>query len=360
MTHYQERLDKDLQEIRAAIKDVADLAQDQVGDAVRALLAFDRDLAARVILRDRIINRLTRGLDHLCHGFVVRHLPAGRHLRYISAVLRLGVALERIGDYAVTVGRHTLRCSGAPPEQISRDIELLAHQARTCLDEALLGFGEESADRARKTFGLTYGMDSTHDRASEDLIATVESGQVPVRDLFAYTRALYALLRVSDQAENIAQETLFAVTGEARNPKVYRILFVEGANDCKSVVAEAYARKAFPESGAFSSAGWEPADRIRPEAATFLEEHGFPLEGLLPKPLPELMAEPRHFHVIVGLDGGAREQVGELPYKTVFLEWDLGPCPFGPGGAERSEEIYRDIATRLRELMLILRGEDAG
>lgn len=360
MTHYQERLNTDLLEIRAAIKEAADLAQEQVGDAVRALLAFDRDLATRVILRDRIVNRLARGIDRLCHGFVVRHLPAGRHLRYISAVLRLGVALERIGDYAVTVSRHAVRCSGPPPEHIARDVELLAHQARACLGEALLGFEEESVDRARKTLGLTYSMDSTHDRASEDLIATAEHRQVAIRDLFGYSKALYALLRVSDQAENIAQETLFAVTGETRNPKVYRILFVERANDCRSLMAEAYARKTFPESGAFSSAGWEPADRVGPEAVAFLEEHGFTLEGLHPKPLPELMAEPRHFHVIVGLDEEARARVGELPYKTVFLRWDLGPCPFGEDGPQRSEAIYRDIATRLRELMLILRGADAG
>jgi phosphate transport system protein len=359
VSHYQERLDRDLQEIRTGVQSAAELAQEQVGDAVKALLAFDRDLATRVILRDRIINRLTRNLDRLCHGFVVRHLPVGHHLRYVSAVLRVGVALERVGDYAATVSRHTLRCSGSPPELVARDMELLAHQARACLAEGLEAFREESVDQARRTMGLTYNMDSTHDRASEDLIATGERHNVPVRDLFGYMKALYVLLRVSDQAENIAQETLFAVTGETKNPKVYRILFVDRANDCTSQLAEAYASKAFPESGSFSSAGWEPKDAVRPEVLAFLEEHGFPLEGLHPKRIPELMAEPRHFHVVVGLDTEAREMVGEVPYKTVFLNWDLGYCPFGEGAAERAEEVYREIASRLTELMRILRGEDA-
>jgi phosphate transport system protein len=359
VTHYQERLDRDLQEIRLGVKAAADLAQEQVGDAVKALLAFDWEVAGRVILRDRIINRRTRRLDHLCHGFVIRHLPAGRHLRYIAAVLRLGVALERIGDYAVTVSRQTLRCSGPPPEHVARDIELLAHQARACLAEALRSFEEESADLARKALGLTYNMDSTHDIASEGLVATGERQNVPIRDLLGYAKTLYVLLRVSDQAENIAQETLFAVAGETKNPKVYRILFVERANDCRSLMAEAYARKVFPESGEFSSAGWAPAEAVRPEAIAFLEAHGFSLEGLHPKRLPELMAEPKHFHVVIGLDDEAREMVGALPYKTVFLHWDVGPCPFGAGGAQRAEEIHRDIASRLSELMQILRGEDA-
>ncbi len=359
MSHYQERLDQDLREIRSAFDTAAALAQEQVGDAVTALLAFNRELATQVILRDRIINRITRDMDRLCHGFVVRHLPVGHHLRYISAILRVAVALERIGDYAATVSRHTIRCSGPPPALIAKDVELLAHQARACLAEALHAFRDESADRASRTLGLTYNMDSTHDKASEDLIAIGERNNVPVRDLLGYAKALSVLLRVSDQAENIAQETVFAATGETHNPKVYRILFVDRANDCASLLAEAYAKKAFPEGSSFSSAGWEPADAMRPEAIAFFEDHGFPLEGVHPKRIPELMAEPRHFHVIIGLDPESREKVGELPYKTVLLNWDLGQSPCAAGGRERAEEMYREIASRLRELMLILRGPDA-
>lgn len=359
MSHYQERLDKDLREIRSEFDAAAALAQEQLGDAVTALLAFNRDLATQVILRDRIINRITRNIDGLCHGFVIRHLPVGHHLRYISAVLRVAVALERIGDYAATVSRHTIRCSGPPPELITRDIELLAHQARACLAEAVKAFRDESADRARRTLGLTYTMDSTHDKASEDLIATGERHKIPVRDLLGYAKALSVLLRVSDQAENIARETIVAATGETVNPKVYRILFVDRANDGLSLLAEAYAKKAFPESGSFSSAGWEPAKEVRPEATEFFEALGFPIEDVHPKRLPELMTEPKHFHVIIGLDAEARDKVGDLPYKTVFLHWDVGPCPFGEGGTARAEEAYREIASHLRELMLILRGPDA-
>jgi len=362
VTHYQRRLEKDLEEIRSGLKSVADLVQEQVGDAVRALLDFDRALAGEVILRDRIINRTTRKLDDLCHGFVVRHLPVGQHLRYASAVIRLDVALERIGDYAVTICRHALRCSGPPDTHIVRDIERMAQQARACLSEALSGFEDQNTELALKTLGLTYNMDAIHDDAFAGLVATGERGEVPVRDLFGYVRTLYVLLRVSDQAENVAHETLFAATGEPKEPKVYRVIFVDRANDCRALVAEAYARKTFAECGSFSSAGWDPADSIRPEVVPFFEEHGFSLEGLQPKGLPDFLAEPVHYHVVIGLDEKAREMVGELPYKTVFLEWDLGACPFGendPNGLERLEGIYRQIASHMRDLMQVLVGPDA-
>ena len=362
MAQYEERLQRDLEGIQTRLRRISGLVQDQVRDAVQALLTKDGALANRVILQDRIVNRETRAIDQLCHGFVVRHLPVSHHLRFVSAVLRVDVALERVGDYAVTICRHSLRCQGPPAEDIARDIELIARQSRGSLAEALKAFTEEDVDAAQKALGLTRPVDNTHDKAFEDLVTAGETRKEPVRDLYGHLRALYVLLRVSDQAENIAQEALFAATGETKNPKVYRILFVDRANDCRSQMAEAYARKAFPECGVFKSGGWDPADSIRPEILPFFESHGLDLEGLEPKPVPDLMAEPRHFHVIIGLDDKSLEMIGEIPYKTVFLDWDLGPCPMSendPNALERLENIYREIATRLRELMEILRGPDA-
>jgi phosphate transport system protein len=362
VSHYEERLERDLQDIRSRVQSLSDLLQEQVRDAVQALLAHDAELANRVILQDRIVNRKTRAMDRVCHGFVVRHLPVAHHLRYVSAVLRNSVALERIGDYAVTVCRHSLRCSTPPSAEIARNIELIAQQSRDSLAEALRVFIDEDVDVARRALGMTRPVDTTHDRAFEDLVTAGETHDQPVRDLFAYLRALYVLLRVSDQAENIAQETLFAVDGETKNPKVYRILFVDRENDCRSQIAEAYARKVFPECGVFSSGGWDPADAIRPETLPFFEEHGFDHGGLQPKRVPDLMAEPKHFHVIIGLDEKAGEALGELPYKSVFLNWELGPCPSGesdPDAMKRLEGIYREITTRMRDLMETLRGPDA-
>lgn len=362
MKHYEERLERDLKEIRSRIRTVGDLIEDQVRDAIQALLTMDPDLANQVILKDRIVNRDTRALDELGHKFVVRHLPVAGHLRFASAAQRVAVELERVGDYAVTICRHSLRCSTTPPDRIAKDLDLLGQQARFSLSEALNAFHDEDLERAQKTLGLTAPLDTTHDSAFEDLVSEGEAHTGPIRDLFAYLRALYVLLRVSDQAENIAHDTLFAITGETKNPKVYRILFVDRGNDCRSQLAEAFARRAYSECGTYSSGGWDPSEDLRPELVPFLEDHGLAVGSPIPKGLPDFMAEPKHFHVVIGLDAQAGEMIGELPYKTVFLNWDLGPCPFSeedPDAVGTFETMYRVIAGQMRDLMEVLRGPDA-
>ena len=75
-------------------------------------------------------------------------------------------------------------------------------------------------------------------RIFQDLIAEGEKNGHSIRDLFAMLVMFNRIGRVSDQAKNICEDTLFAVTGETKQPKVYKVLFVDAHNDCASQVAE--------------------------------------------------------------------------------------------------------------------------
>ncbi len=361
MTHYQERLERDLNEIREKVLGVSCKVEDQVRDGIHAILTFEKDLAYRIILGDREVNRRILELDRLCHAFVVRHLPVAGHLRFVSAVLRLDVALERVGDYAVVACREAVRLSGPPPTTVARDIELISQQARRALSQALKAFHDNDLELARSTFGLAAQLDATYEKVFDDLIAAGERRERPLRDVFSMLRIMNVVQRVGDQAENIARETLFTVAGETKEPKTYRILFVDRRNDCESLMAEAYARKAFHEAGEYASAGWEPAAGTNPMLHRFLDRQGMDARGLSPKKLVPPKEEPRHYHVIIALEKGVREHLGQIPFKSVYLEWDLGLRPEHGEEAlsdKRLQDLYETIAFRLRDLMETLRGSD--
>ncbi len=52
--------------------------------------------------------------------------------------------------------------------------------------------------------------------------------------------------RVADQAKNICDQTVFAVRGVAKLPKVYRILFLDQTGSGTGQLAAAIGRKNFP------------------------------------------------------------------------------------------------------------------
>ncbi len=362
MTHYEERLERDLEEIRERVEAISKRVESQVGDAVHALLESDRDLANAVILGDRRINWELREVDRLCHAFIVRHAPSAGHLRYVSSVLRLDVALERVGDYAAIIGREVVQLSGPPPATVARDIDLISHQARKTLAQALTAFQTSDAELARSAKKMGEQSQATLRKVFDDLLESGNRDERPLRDVFCLLRIISNLKRVSDQAENISEETVFAATGETKDPKVFRILFVDQRNSCKSQMAEAYAQKAFPESGVYTSAGWEPGEVVEPSLVEFMDQYGIDMREKEPKALRPVHEEPRHFNVIVSLGQGVREHIPVVPFLTVLLEWDVGPCPHeAPDGPpeERYAEMYKSIAVSVRDLMETLRGPDA-
>jgi len=255
-------------------------------------------------------------------------------------------------ELAVTIAREAARLGAKPPPAVGRDVELLASQAEGVLAQALAAFLASNAELARGTASLSNQADVTFEKVWNDLLAEGQNGTHPLAALFAYLEVFERLSRVADQAKNICEETIFTVTGETKTPKVYRVLFVDEKDDGATQLAVAFARKAFPKSGRYASAGFAPAAAIDAGCARFLEEKDYDLAGLEPARLEAAAEELAANHVIVSFAGDLTGRL-EVPYNTVFLRWQV------PEVQESVEAAHRQIRHRVRELMETLRGEEA-
>ena len=350
--HYEERLQKDLDWIQELVGIVGHAVGKAIDDAVTAVLKLDKDLAAITVIGDYTINRQTRELDRLCHAFVARHLPSAGHLRYVSAVMRLDIALERIGDYAATIARTAAQLSTAPPAVVARDIEMMSEHARRMLNDALRSFQQRDVAIAQATLNAAAQFAQYFDRVFADLVREGEQHSRPVEDLFSLMATFNRLERVIHQAKNLCEETTFVVTGRTKGEKTFQILFVDERNEGPSQLAEHFTRKAFPQSGTYRSAGWDAAEVVAPAYAHFAQTVGLDLSRSWPTPLSTLTDQFDDYQLVVGIGQGARERIGRMPFHTTVLEWPIDVAA-GP------EAAYRQLAPRVRELMELLRGEQA-
>ena len=362
-SHYQQRLERDLEEIRNGVVDVATGVETAFRNALHAVLIADRQLAAQTILGDLRINRQVRALDGKCHVFVAKHLPSAGHLRFVSSVLRLNAELERIGDYAVTVAREQAQLSSQPSAGMLRNIELLGDQAIAMFHQASDAFRTNNSELARGTMAMAPQIEGTFQSVFRDLSEEGEQGG-PLKDHFATLAILNCIGRLAARAKNICEETVFAVSGETKGPKVYQLLFVDERDDALTQLAVAYARHAYPESGRYSSAGWNPSRKVEPRCKIFLEGKGFAVDELTPTNLATLQDRLAATHVIVSVagDGIAHSRFNELPFRAVLLEWDLGAGPndLDQARAETAlETAFERLKVELAGLMEILRGEEA-
>jgi phosphate transport system protein len=360
MSHYEERLERDLVRIRDNVANMAERVMEGVNNAVHAMLTGDHKLAAATILADHPVNRAMREIDRLCHAFIALHLPSAGHLRLLSAVIRANIALERIGDYAATIARVSEQLAEPPQGQIAVELERFASEAQRMLGQAITAFNELNADVARATMVMERDMEYNLDAIYSALMANRDPENI--KNILAVFIIFTHLKRVADQAKNLCEETVFAVSGQTKAPKIYDILFVDEHNCCLSPMAEAIARNRFPESGHYSSAGSKPTATLNAAMVRFMGEHGIDLSGVNPRPLNLTHYELAEKHVIVSLQGPVRNYVPELPFHTTGLEWEVGPLADDQVenlSTEEMETIYRQIAGQVSDLMELLRGRDA-
>lgn len=360
MSLYEERLTKDLDQMRNEITVLGTWVVQALRDAVHALLEGNTKLANETILGDKRINRKKNQINILAYAFMAVHLPSAGHLRKVASIMRIVNELERIGDYAVIIAREALQLPHPPTGPLREKMEQMARLAETALEQAMTAFNTNDVELAQKARAIASQSKDRADRAFDDLVLEGEKQEEQIRYLFDMLITLDRLKRVSDRAKNICEETSFSVTGETKKRKVYKILFLDPENNCQSQIAEAVALRNYPNSGEYSSAGRSKEANPAPGLIEFMETKGLAVSPITRQVVQPVTDNAAAYDIIVSLNGPVSDYFPSQPFRTVFLEWDVGPAP--SSSAETDEHyiaIYRETTARLRDLMETLRGEEA-
>jgi phosphate transport system protein len=359
MSVYERRLASDKDEIRRRIRDAGERVNQAIEDSVEALLGRDEQTCSRVILGDPPINREIRAVEKLCHVFVARHLPSAGHLRFVSAVLRMTVALERVGDYATSIAREGVQLTTTPPERIAGEVRQLCKHACFMLSSALTAFNQKDEELARTTRPKTRELEGVYAKAFDDLLGC--STSVPTADLFALVAVFHRLDRVSDQAQNLCEATLFELTGESKPSRTYDVLFVDPRGTLVAPLAVALARKSFPKSGTYAAAGFQAGDALAPELHALAERLSLDVSGIAPAPLDASVAALQRYDIVVCLSAEARRHIPRVPFNTVVLAWSVPTLAHGSEEElpARLQNVVRFLSSEIHHLMVMLRGDDA-
>jgi hypothetical protein len=157
--------------------------------------------------------------------------------------------------------------------------------------------------------------------------------------------------RVADQAKNICDQTVYAVRGVAKIPKVYRVLFLDQPGSGIGLLATAIGRQNYTESAQFAVATPGGSETPSAELGGFLEEAGLSDRELESEPLEGLEHDLSNYVVLVAVQGKVSDYVEKVPFHTSARNWPM------PDGADRSEQ-YRLLSRDINDLVTLLAGTD--
>ena len=115
----------------------------------------------------------------------------------------------------------------------------------------------------------------------------------------------------------------------------------------------------YPNSGNFTSAGKVPAKTVSQGLLNFLQGRGAILDDTKPHAVSDItFDELVNQHLIISLEGPVSDYLNEVPFHTTALEWDVGTAP-QESDTQGFEALYRELAVKISDLMILLRGQGA-
>jgi len=173
------RLQQDIEEIQTRVRAMGEQVERALKTSLEAVLERSRPKAYSVIVRDQRIDRLEKDIDHLCLEFLLRQQPAGRHLRFAYATIKINAELERIGDHAESVARQVLKAADLQELPAPDKLREIGRVAISMLRSAVDAFLRQDAELARRTMVIEDHVDRLRGELNEVLLGAEREGRLP-------------------------------------------------------------------------------------------------------------------------------------------------------------------------------------
>jgi phosphate transport system protein len=213
--HTDRGFENQLQQLRNAILEMGGLVEDQIAQAVRALVDRNATLAKTIIQRDHTVNRHDVEIDDLCLKLLALHQPAARDLRLITTALKVTTDLERIGDLATSICERELELQSDVPMKHYIDLPRMATLASDMLHRSLDAFVREDVDLALAVCAADDELDDLHEQLFRELLGFMTQDPATIGRAMRLLFVSKSLERVGDHATNIAEAVIFMAKGKS-------------------------------------------------------------------------------------------------------------------------------------------------
>lgn len=213
--HTSSSFDQALSDSSSLFLRIGEMATNQVANAVHALIDVDSALAQKVIVRDEEINKMERELDERIMQIVIKRQPTANDFRFVMAMSKGVVDLERIGDEAVKIAKmaQELTKQGEAPLGYS-EVQHLSNQVRLMVHNALDAFRNFDAEQAFEVMRSDNVINREYQSASRALLTYIMEDSQHVSKVINILWVLRALERIGDHAKNISELVIYTSSGQ--------------------------------------------------------------------------------------------------------------------------------------------------
>jgi phosphate transport system protein len=213
--HISQQFNSELEDIRNRVLTMGGLVEQQIADAMTAIVEGDDHMAEIVINNDYKVNAMEVALDEECNRVLARRQPTAGDLRLIVAVIKTITDLERIGDEAERIARMSQHASASDDMRVHPvQIQHLGDQVRQMVHQALDAFARMDTVLAVQVWREDLKVDNEYESIMRQLITFMMADPRSIPRVLDIMWSARSLERIGDRARNICEYVIYLVKGK--------------------------------------------------------------------------------------------------------------------------------------------------
>jgi phosphate transport system protein len=212
LTSFEDALDN----LRKDVLMMSSLASRSLENARKGLFERDEDWCNTVIADDEEIDALEIQVDSEGMDIMLRFHPFASDLRNVIAAMKTSVNLERASDQSVGIARRARKLIALPLLPVISRIEPIFNLASSVFNDAIKSYADNDIDLARTIKVRDKELDELNRDFADKLTELMPQNPENIRAFLELIFVARCLERIGDQAKNIAEDVIYAVSVQAR------------------------------------------------------------------------------------------------------------------------------------------------
>ncbi|WP_094605265.1 Phosphate-specific transport system accessory protein PhoU [Sporomusa silvacetica DSM 10669] len=211
--------DQELADLRQALLNMGKAVDQAIDEAVISLAQQDSELARKVMDSDDEIDQMEIDIEDKCMVLIARQQPLARDLRIIGTGLKITTDLERMGDHAYDIAKIALAMNKQSLIKPLVDIPRMAQMAQKMLKDSLEAYTTLDITLAEQVCLNDDEVDHIYYQVFRELLTYMMEDPTTISQATQLIFVARYLERIADHATNIAEWTVYLVTGQRRRKK---------------------------------------------------------------------------------------------------------------------------------------------
>ena len=212
--HTVKSYEEEMQSLNDNLVMMGSLTENQMADAMAAVIKVDKESVDKIVKNDGKINELRSVIDNQITTVLVKRAPMAVDLRITISTMKISHDLERIGDLAKSVAKKVKPLPVDLPDELIGSLRRLGDLVQKQLKDALDAFLNKSKDKAIEIWKKDEQVDDLTNLAMNEVATYLQKDK---KNLEMATHLLFVtknIERAGDHITNIAESLYYLIEGE--------------------------------------------------------------------------------------------------------------------------------------------------